>query len=54
MAIAYDSEGSRRSYAREAALTLAASCVKALLFDSLRPVPVLSYPVRHRGAIAGM
>ena len=28
--------------------------VKAMLFDALRPVPVLSYAVRHLNAIAGI
>ena len=33
---------------------LANAGVKALLFDALRPVPVLSYAVRHLHAIAGV
>ena len=54
VAIAYDSRKFSPEFALEAALTLAASGVKAMLFDSLRPVPVLSYTVRHLGAIAGV
>jgi phosphoglucomutase len=54
VAIAYDSRKYSPEFALKAALTLAASGVKAMLFDSLRPVPVLSYTVRHLGAIAGI
>ena len=52
--IAYDSRIKSDVFAREAALVLAASGVKAMLFESLRPVPVLSYSVRKTGAIAGI
>ncbi len=54
VAIAYDSRKFSPEFAREAALVLAAAGVKAMLFDSLRPVPVLSYAVRHLHAIAGV
>ena len=54
VAIAYDSRKFSPEFARETALTLAASGVKAMLFDSLRPVPVLSFAVRRLHAIAGV
>ena len=54
VAIAYDSRIKSDVFARETALTLAAAGVKAYLFDALRPVPVLSYTVRHLGCAAGV
>ena len=54
VAIACDSRKLSPEFALETALTLAASGVKAMLFDSLRPVPVLSYAVRQLHAIAGV
>lgn len=52
--IAYDSRRLSDVFARQTALTLAKEGVKAYLFDSLRPVPVLSYAVRHLSAAAGV
>ena len=52
--IAYDSRRFSDSFAKQAALTLAARGVKAYLFESLRPVPELSFSVRHLKAIAGI
>jgi phosphoglucomutase len=52
--IGYDSRIMSPEFARETALTLAAGGVKAYLFESLRPVPVLSFSVRHLNAIAGV
>ncbi len=52
--VAHDSRLKSDEFARETALTLAAAGVKAYLFDSLRPVPVLSYAVRHLNAAAGV
>jgi len=52
--VACDSRIKSDVFARETALTLAANGVKAYLFDALRPVPVLSYAVRHLGAAAGV
>ena len=52
--IAYDSRHFSDVFAKQAALTLAANGVKAYLFDALRPVPVLSYAVRHLNAAAGI
>ncbi len=52
--IAYDSRNMSAEFAKETALCLAARGVKAYLFDALRPVPVLSYAVRHLGTAAGV
>jgi len=52
--IAYDSRRCSDAFARQAALTLAARGVKAYLFESLRPVPELSFSVRHLHAVAGI
>ena len=53
VAIAYDSRIKSDVFAKQAALVLAAAGVRAHLFPSLRPVPVLSFTVRdlrlHRG-----
>ena len=54
VAIAYDSRHFSDVFAKQTALVLAANGVKAFLFDSLRPVPVLSYAVRHLNAAAGV
>ena len=54
VAIAYDSRRFSDVFAKETALILAARGVRALLFDGLRPVPVLSYAVRHLDAAAGV
>lgn len=52
--IGYDSRLMSPEFAREAALVFAGRGIKALLFDALRPVPVISYAVRHLNAIAGV
>ncbi|MDR0929423.1 MAG: phospho-sugar mutase [Oscillospiraceae bacterium] len=52
--IAHDSRILSPEFALETALVLAQSGVKALLFPSLRPVPVLSFAVRELGAVAGV
>ena len=54
VAIAYDSRNKSDVFAKEAALTLCAAGVKAFLFESLRPVPVLSFTVRYLKCIAGI
>lgn len=54
VAISYDSRRCSREFALETAQVLAANGVKAYLFAELRPTPVLSYAVRHLGAIAGV
>ncbi|MBQ7848411.1 MAG: phospho-sugar mutase [Clostridia bacterium] len=52
--IAYDSRRFSAEFAKDTALVLAQEGVPAFLFDALRPVPVLSYAVRHLNAIAGI
>ena len=54
LAIGYDSRNFSKEFARETALILASQGVKAFLFDSLRPVPVLSFTVRHLHCLAGV
>ena len=54
VAIAYDSRNKSDVFAKEAALVLCAAGVKTFLFESLRPVPVLSFTVRHLKCIAGI
>ena len=54
VAIGYDSRNNSARFARETALVLCAAGVKAYLFESLRPVPVLSFTIRHLGCIAGV
>ena len=52
--IAFDSRRMSPEFAREAALVLCAQGIRAYLFDSLRPVPVLSFAVRELHAVAGI
>ena len=52
--IAYDSRHFSAEFAKDTALVLCQEGVPAYLFDALRPVPVLSYAVRHLNAIAGV
>ena len=52
--IAYDSRHMSVEFARTAALCLAANNIKAYVFDSLRPTPMLSFALRHLGCIAGI
>ena len=54
VAIAYDSRIKSDVFAKEAALVLANAGVKVYLYESLRPVPVLSFTVRHLKCIAGI
>ncbi len=54
VAIAYDSRRMSPEFAKETALVLCQSGVPAFLFDALRPVPVLSFAVRHLNCIAGV
>lgn len=54
VAIAYDSRHFSPEFARLSATILAASGIKALLFDELRPTPELSFAIRHYGCIAGI
>ena len=52
--IAYDSRRFSDRFARQAAMVLCKMGVKVYLFESLRPVPMLSFAVRHLKAIAGI
>ena len=52
--IAYDSRRMSPEFAKASALVLAHEGIHAFLFDELRPVPILSYAVRHLHAVAGI
>lgn len=52
--IAYDSRRMSPEFAKVAALVLCQEGIKVYLFDELRPVPILSFAVRHLHAIAGI
>ena len=54
VAIAYDCRRMSPEFADVAALCLAANGIKAYVFESLRPTPMLSYAVRKLGCIAGI
>ena len=54
VAIGYDSRENSALFALETAKTLAAFGITAHLFPSLRPVPLLSFALRHLGCIAGV
>ena len=52
--IAYDSRRCSDTFAKDTALVLCQEGVPAYLFDALRPVPILSFAVRHLNAAAGV
>ena len=54
VAIAYDSRNHSAEFARVSAEVLAASGIRAYLFDGVRPTPELSFAVRELGCIAGI
>lgn len=54
VAIAFDSRHMSPEFAREAALCLAANGIKAYIFPSLRPTPMLSFALRELGCTAGI
>lgn len=54
VAISYDSRNNSELFAHEAAAVLCANGVKVYLSNALRPVPQLSFAVRHFGAAAGI
>ncbi len=54
VAIAYDSRRMSPEFADVAALCLNANGIKAYVFESLRPTPMLSYAVRKLGCTAGI
>ncbi|MCL2570764.1 MAG: phospho-sugar mutase [Defluviitaleaceae bacterium] len=54
VAIAHDCRRMSPEFSLEAALVLSANGIKAYVFDSLRPTPLLSFAVRHLGCISGI
>ena len=52
--ISYDSRKMSPEFSKETALILNANGIKTYLFDSLRPVPELSFAVRELKCIAGI
>ncbi len=54
VAIAFDSRNMSPEFAQEAALCLAANRIRAYIFPSLRPTPVLSFALRELGCTAGI
>ncbi|SEQ40808.1 phosphoglucomutase [Lachnospiraceae bacterium RM5] len=54
VAISYDSRRMSPEFADITALCLNANGIKAYVFESLRPTPVLSFTVRELGCIAGV
>lgn len=54
VAIAYDSRRMSPEFSDIASRVLAANGIKAYVFESLRPVPLLSYAVRQLGCTAGI
>lgn len=54
VAIAYDSRNFSEEFAMQTALVLCANGIKTYLFDELRPVPELSFAIRHLKTIAGI
>lgn len=54
VAISYDSRNMSPEFSKRVALILNANGIKTYLFDSLRPVPELSFAVRQLKCIAGI
>ncbi len=52
--IAHDSRNNSRAFAEHTANVLCANGIKTYLFDSLRPIPMLSFAIRHLGCFAGV
>ena len=52
--IAYDSRNNSKEFSEITALCLNANGIKTYIFESLRPVPELSYAVRKLGCISGI
>jgi len=52
--IAFDSRNMSEEFAKHTALILCANGIKTYLFESLRPVPVLSYGIRKLGCLSGI
>ncbi len=54
VAIAYDSRHKSEEFARVSAQVLAANGIKAFIFSELKPVPELSFSIRHKKTTAGI
>ncbi len=54
VAIAFDTRLYSSEFAETAALVLAANGIRALLFDGIRPTPMLSFVTRELGCAAGI
>ncbi len=54
VAIAFDSRNNSTFFAQETAKVFAANGIKAYIYETLRPTPVLSFTVRHLGCTAGI
>jgi len=54
VAISHDNRRMSREFAEETALCLAANGIKAYIYPSLRPTPMLSFAVRELGCTAGV
>ncbi|NDO46583.1 phospho-sugar mutase [Clostridium sp. MD294] len=54
VAIAYDSRNMSPEFAETTALIMAANGIPVHIYPSLRPVPMLSFAVRHLGCTAGV
>ena len=54
VAISYDSRKMSKEFSTQTALILNANGIKTYLFESLRPVPELSFAVRNLGCTAGV
>ena len=54
VAIAFDSRNMSYEFAQTTALVLSANKIKAYIYPELRPVPVLSFTIRHLGCTAGV
>ena len=54
VAISFDTRLNSNVFAKASACVLSANGITAYLFDDVRPVPMLSFAVRHLNAIAGI
>lgn len=52
--VSHDSRNFSKEFSREVASVFAANGIKTYIFDTLTPVPYLSFSVRHKGAAAGV
>ncbi len=54
VAIAYDSRNKSTEFAKTAACVLGANGIKVYIFPELKPVPLLSFSIRHKKTTAGI